>query len=292
VEPPFDPRSLPPGTRIADKYVLGPSIGYGENSVVYSAMHRFLQRKAAVKVLGTTDPVSEKRFTREARLAGSLRHPNIVEVYEVGRLPDSRYFLVMEYLEGETVEHRLQQRGPFSVAEAMDVGRAVLEGLGAAHEQMIVHRDLRPENLFVVRARNEEVIKILDFGISRQFGVANESTLTAPGTILGDMSYLAPEQLYDEGEIDQRTDLYAAGVLVYRLLTNQSPFTSIGAAMLLAIVETAPIPPSQWRNDLPKDIDRVILKALSKKPEDRFEHAGEMSEALRLAGLFAAYVGH
>jgi serine/threonine-protein kinase len=289
--PPFDPSSLPPGTRIGGKYELGPPIGFGEHSVVYAALHRLLDRKAAVKVLAPTDAVGERRFAREARLAGSLAHPNIVEIYEVGRLHDGRPFLAMEYLEGQTVEQRMRHRGPFGIREALELGQAVLNGLAAAHEKQIVHRDLRPENLFLAQVRGEEVLKILDFGVSRQYGDATESTLTAPGTMLGNASYLSPEQLDEEGKIDHRTDLYATGVLLYELLTGRPPFTSTGPALLVDIVERPADPPSRLRPDLPKDVDRVVLTALSKHPDDRFQSAEKMAEALRLAAIFAQYMG-
>jgi serine/threonine-protein kinase len=288
--PPFDPSSLPPGTRVAGKYELGPAIGVGEHSVVYVAVHRLLERKAAVKILGPTDSVGERRFVREARHGGALKHANIVEIYEIGRLDDGRPFIAMEYLEGETVEERMRRRGPFAVREAMAIGQAVLAGLAVAHEHQIVHRDLRPQNLFLTTVRGEEVLKILDFGISRELG-GNESTLTAPGTILGGAGYLSPEQLYEEGEIDHRCDLYATGVLLYELLTGRMPFTSKGSQLLVDIVQKQPDPPSVWRPELPKDVDRVILCALAKRPADRFEDAERMAEALRLAAIFAEYVG-
>lgn len=291
VRPPFDPASLPPGTRVGGKYELGPPIGVGEHSVVYSALHVLLQRKAAVKVLAPTDALSERRFAREARLAGSLEHPNIVEIYEFGRLDDGRLFLAMEYLEGETVEQRMKGRGrPFEIPEAFDIGQAVLNALSAAHEKQIVHRDLRPANLFFAKVRGDEVLKVLDFGLSRHYGDASDSTLTSPGALIGAVAYLAPEQLYEDGVIDQRTDLYAAGVLLYQLLTGRLPFTNKGPSLLVDIVERAPEPPSKWRSELPKDVDRVILCALSKAPADRFEDAERMSEGLRLASLFAQYL--
>jgi serine/threonine protein kinase len=291
VKPPFDPASLPPGTKISGKYELGPPIGVGENSVVYVALHRLLQRKAAVKILAQTDPITEKRFAREARLGGSFRHPNIVEVYEVGRLPDGRPFLAMEYLEGETIEQRMRHSGVFSIADAMRIGTGVLAGLAVAHEQQVVHRDICPDNIFLARMREgEEVVKILDFGISRHFGNANDSTLTAPGTILGDIAYLAPEQLYEDGVVDHRTDLYAAGVLIYRVLTGHMPFEGKGPQLLVDIVDKTPDPPSKHNRALPPDVDRMVLCALAKKPEERYQDADSMAEALRLASLFADYV--
>lgn len=288
--PPFNPKSLPPGTRIGGKYELGEMIGFGEHSVVFAATHRLLQRTAAVKVLATTDPQSERRFAREARLAGSLSHPNIVEVYEVGRLEDGRAFLAMEFLEGENLEERLKRIGPFSIADAMSVGRQLLFGLSVAHENNIVHRDIRPPNIFMAHIRGEAVLKILDFGISRRFGSDEESTLTTPGALIGHMAYLAPEQLYEDGEIDHRTDLYAVGVLLYRLLTGQMPFKGRAPNMLLEIVRTEPVPPSTLRSELTKDVDKVILTALAKEQNKRFKDAEAMAEALRLTSLFASYV--
>ncbi|HEY8427422.1 MAG TPA: serine/threonine-protein kinase [Sandaracinaceae bacterium] len=287
---PFDPATLPPGTIVAGKYELGPPIGHGQHSVVYSAVHRLLQRKAAVKVVAATDAIGQKRFAREARLAGSLEHPNVVEVYEVGRLDDGRPFLAMEYLEGETLEQRLRRRGTLDVAEAMELGQALLAGLAVAHEQRIVHRDLRPPNIFFAQVRGEEMLKILDFGISRYFGDASESTLTAPGTLVGGMHYLAPEQLYENGVIDHRTDLYATGVLLYQVLTGKLPFGGTGPELLVDIAEKTPDPPSRHRPGLPADVDRVVMTALAKRPDDRFQDAESMSEALRLAKIFASYM--
>jgi serine/threonine protein kinase len=281
-KPPFDPASLPAGTRLVNKYEIVQPIGWGEYSVVYLALHALLRRKAAVKVLAYTDELTMKRFSREARLGGSLRHPNIIEVYEVGTLPDGRPFLAMEYLEGETAAERFTTRGPFPVAEALHIGRAVLAGLAVAHENRIVHRDLRPENIFLARVRNEEVVKILDFGISRRFGSANDSTITTPGTLLGDIGYLAPEQLAMNVVVDQRTDLYAVGVLLYRMLTGRMPFNAKGPYQLIEIVDKVPEAPSSIRSDLPRELDRVILCALEKKPEYRFQDAEKMDEALRM----------
>ena len=290
-KPPFDPAALPPGTKIAEKYELGEPLGWGEHSVVYEALHRLLQRKAAVKVLARTDETTEKRFAREAKLAGSLSHPNIIELYEVGRLPSGHAFLAMEHLDGETLEERFQRQGPFSIGEAMRLGQQVLEGLAAAHDKKIVHRDVRPENLFLAQIRGEEVLKILDFGISRRYGDSAESTLTTPGTLLGNAAYLAPEQLYEGGSVDHRTDLYATGILLYRLLTGRLPFEAKGSALLIEIVEKQPPSPSARRSELTTDVDRVILKALSKKAEDRFQSADAMAEALRLTSLFSDYLG-
>lgn len=288
--PPFDPASLPPGTLIAGKYELGEMIGFGEHSVVYAATHHLLRRKGAVKVLAKTDADSERRFAREARIAGSLSHPNIVEVYEVGRLADGRAFLAMEFLDGETLDARMQRIGPFTIAEAMAVGQQLLFGLVVAHENQIVHRDLRPQNIFMAKIRGEEVLKILDFGISRRFGSDADSTLTTPGTIMGQMAFLAPEQLYEDGVIDHRTDIYAVGVLLYRLLTGRMPFEGKGPTLLVKIVQTEPKPPSAVRPELTNDVDTVILTALAKSQDDRFPDAEAMAEALRLTSLFAGYV--
>ena len=142
---------------LAGKYELAQPIGWGENSVVYEATHKLLERKAAVKVLAKTDEESERRFAREAKLAGSLSHPNIVEIYEVGRLEDGRAFLAMEFLVGETLEERLLRIGPFSIHDAMKAGQELLYALAVAHENQIVHRDLRPQNVFMAETRDGEV---------------------------------------------------------------------------------------------------------------------------------------
>jgi len=274
---------------LSGKYELGEPIGWGEGSVVYAATHALLQRKAAVKILAKTDEESERRFAREAKLAGSLSHPNIVELYEVGRLEDGRAFLAMEFLEGETLEDRLERIGPFTIRDAMKTGQELLFALAVAHEKMIVHRDLRPQNIFMAQTREGEVLKILDFGVSRRFGGDSDSILTRPNTFLGDLQFISPEQLYEDGEIDQRTDLYAVGVLLYRLLTGNAPFTGKAAKLLISITNSMPPPPSAVRPELTADVDRVIFTAMSKKKEDRFGDAESMAEALRLTSLFAEF---
>ncbi|MCC6875323.1 MAG: serine/threonine protein kinase [Sandaracinaceae bacterium] len=290
MRPPFDPAQYPPGTVVGGKYQLGSMIGFGEHSVVFAATHRFLQRKAAVKVFAQAAEAKQMaRIAREARLAGSLRHPNIVEIYEVGALPDHRPFLVMELLEGETLEQRVERVGPLPVAQALAIAQQVLHGLAIAHEQKIVHRDLRPPNLFLARVRGEEVCKILDFGTARQFDNPQD-TWTAPGTSLTHAAYFAPEQLVVNALVDHRADLYATGMVLYVLLTGRVPFAAKAAAVLTEVMNAAPPPPSTWRPELPRDVDRVVLAALSKRPEDRFQTAEDMAEALRLASLFADYV--
>jgi len=274
---------------IAGKYELAGPIGWGEHSVVYESLHALLHRKAAVKILAKTDEESERRFAREAKLAGSLSHPNIVELYEVGRLADGRAFLAMEFLEGETLQERLERQGVFSIGAAMKAGQEVLFGLSVAHEAKIVHRDLRPQNLFMAQTREGEVLKIVDFGISRRFGGEGDSMLTRPGSFLGGVQYIAPERLYEDSVIDHRTDLYSVGVMLYQLLTGKVPFTGKAAKLLVAISEDMPPPPSSHREELTPDVDKVIMTALAKKPSDRFSDAESMAEALRLTSLFAGY---
>jgi serine/threonine protein kinase len=289
--PPFDPQELPPGTEIAGKYVLGRPIGAGKHSVVYEAQHRFLDRLAAVKILGKSDDERvERLFAREARLASSLDHPNIVEIYELGRLRDGRAFLVMELLEGETVDDRIQRQGLLSIVAAMAIGRQVLRGLGAAHDQKIVHRDLRPENIFLAKIRGEEVVKILDFGVSRRFGESGDSILSSPEVLMQHVGYLAPEQLSQRGTIDHRTDIYAVGMMLYAMLTGRLPFEGRGTRLLVQVAKQEPTPPSSHRPELTSDVDQVILSALSKDPDARFSSAEAMAEALRLTGLFAQYM--
>ena len=288
--PPFEPASILPGTLIAGKYEIGTPIGWGAHSVVYAAMHRLLHRKAAVKILARTDPDSVTRFAREARLAGSLDSPNIVEVYEVGMLEDGRAFLAMELLVGETLEQRLSRTGPFPIPTTLTLTQQLLHALAVAHEKQIVHRDVRPDNVFMAMVRGEEVLKVVDFGTSKYYGDDNDSSLTQPGTVLTDVAWMAPEQLYEDGEIDHRTDLYAVGIFLYRLLTGRLPFEEKGPTLLMKVVQDLPPPPSKFRPELPKDVDRVVLTALSKEKSDRFRDAETMAEALRLASIFATYM--
>ena len=270
------------GLTIDQKYQVEDMIGRGGMGVVYRAEHVALGRKVAVKVLlrgheAGTD--AKKRFDREARAAGRLGHPNIVQVFDLGALPDGSPYLVMELLEGEPLSSRLGIEGALPVADACEIVAEVLSALEAAHQGGIIHRDLKPDNVFLSRHGG---VKLLDFGISKH--TDETLSLTQTGAILGTPYYLAPEQARGERGLDGRVDVWAAGVLLYECLTGVRPFVGDNYNQLLSrILTSRPAPPSRVRPSIPAELEGVVLRALAFDPADRFASAAEMRAALLCA---------
>ena len=222
-----DADALAPGT-LAGPYVLKREIASGGGGTVYEAQHKVLGRKAAVKVLRrqlAASPQMVTRFVREAQAVNMIKHPAIVDIYEFDTLPDGRPFYVMELLEGTDVRSLLNERGRFTPAEVLEILEPVCSALQVAHEQGIVHRDLKASNIFVKSTGGDKrTIKLLDFGIAKLMHPdASEAGLTVVGTRLGTSYTMAPEQIRGDG-VDPRTDIYALGVVLYHLLTGQYPF--------------------------------------------------------------------
>jgi serine/threonine-protein kinase len=256
---------------------------------VYLAEHPFMGRKAAIKVLRrefAEDPGLVERFMNEARAANAIRHPNIIDIIDVGRMPSGIPYLMMELLEGESLAQRLQ-RGPMTVPEAVDVILQTTNALAAAHSKGIVHRDLKPDNLFLVpddAAPGGRRIKVLDFGIAKLRGdMSGGSAKTQAGSLMGTPPYMSPEQCRGiTEEIDHRTDIYAMGIILYEMLCGAPPFVSAGWGDVVLAHLTKPPPPPRSRNPgIPESLEVVIMKALAKTVADRFSTAAEMRTALR-----------
>ena len=217
------------GQMVGGRYVLLRRIGKGGMGVVYEADHTGLGKRVAVKLLldkYTDDPEVVARFQREARTASAIGDEHIVEVTDAGTHDDGRSYIVMELLEGASLSDALAASGPMPAARAVDIVRQVLRGLGAAHAKGIVHRDMKPENVFLVtKGDRVDFVKIMDFGISK-FMMSTESKvrLTATGAVIGTPVYIAPEQAEALGEVDARVDLYAVGVMLYDLIAGHPPF--------------------------------------------------------------------
>ncbi len=267
------------GMTIDNKYRLEDMIGRGGMGVVYRAEHIGLRRKVAVKVLlrgHGAGSDAKKRFDREARAAGRLGHPNIVQVFDLGTLPDGSPYLVMELLEGEPLSNRLAIEGGLPIPEACEIVGEVLSALEAAHAGGIVHRDLKPDNVFLT---SDGRVKILDFGISKQ--TDETMSLTRTGAVVGTPYYLAPEQARGERAVDVRVDLWAAGVLAFECLTGMLPFAADNYNALLAKILTGrPTPPAQIRPSISPQLEAVVMMALAFDPENRFQSAAEMRQAL------------
>ncbi len=257
------------------RYRIVRKLGAGGMADVYLAEDQELGRRVAIKILNdrhANDDQFIERFRREAKNAAALNHPNIVSIYDRGEAEDT-YYIAMEYLDGRTLKELIVGHGPAPVNVAIEYARQTLSALRFAHRHGIVHRDIKPHNVLVDR---EGRVKVTDFGIAR----AGTSQMTEAGSIVGTAQYLSPEQARG-GEVDQRSDLYSLGVVLYELLTGETPFdgdTPVEIAM--KHLSAVPRPPSQLRKDVPRDLDMVVMRALAKDPEDRYQSADEMEADL------------
>ncbi len=272
------------GTVLGDRYRLGRLIGRGGMGAVYEATQLDLGRRVAVKVLEGEHraPSLEAlaRFRREAQAAARIQHPNIVQINDFQEASHPP-FLVMEYLEGESLASLLEREGPLSGGRVAYIAWQVLSALSAAHREGLVHRDIKPDNVFLTDfASVADVVKLLDFGIAKLVGESGCTSLTSKGAVIGTPAYMAPEQVRGL-DVDARTDIYAVGAFMYDALTGQPPFRGEGVYQVLyRIAEDAPAPLLARRPDLDPALAEVVQRALRKSPEDRFSSAEEMATAL------------
>ncbi|MBL6456904.1 protein kinase [Belnapia sp. T6] len=265
---------------IAGKYELRGTLGSGAMGTVYDALDRHIERRVAIKVVKRPppgDPEGEEahgRFRREAQAAGRLSHPNIVGVYDYGENADTAW-IVMELVEGGSLKDRLDRKERFPVPEIVRVMDQVLAALAYSHGRGVVHRDIKPGNIMLAA---DGTVKMADFGIAR----LENSSMTQIGTVMGTPSYMAPEQLRGE-TVDARADIWAAGVMLYQLLTGEKPFEGGFSAVMHKALHTDPPPPSQLSVTAPRAFDAVISRALAKRPEDRYPTAAAFAEAIRAA---------
>jgi eukaryotic-like serine/threonine-protein kinase len=277
------------GTRINNYEVVQP-IGEGGMGTVYLARHPFIGRKAAVKVLHeqlARDKALVARFVNEARAANAIRHPNIIDIIDVGMVPGTETpYLMMEFLEGENLAERLRKVGRLGVAEAVDVAQQTAAALAAAHGAGIIHRDLKPENLFLVPTvtlPGRTQVKVLDFGIAKLRGELSGNTpRTETGALMGTPPYMSPEQCRGIArDVDHRTDLYALGIILYEMLCGAPPFQGAGYGDILVMhLMQPPEPPRQKNPDIPEALEALILRALAKQPDNRFPTMTDLGSAL------------
>lgn len=258
-------------------YRILEKLGEGGMGIVYKAEDTKLRRPVALKVLPRQAVITEEdktRFAREAQAAASLSHPNVAMIHEFDEVDDPTTggkiaFIAMEYVDGETVKKRIQER-PLPINEAIDIAIAVAEGLAKAHEKGVIHRDMKSENVMISR---DGVVKIMDFGLAE---IAGRTRVTKEGMTVGTAAYMSPEQALGE-KLDQRTDIWSLGVVLYEMITGRLPFPGdYEQAIVYRIMNEEPEPITSLRSNVPMELERIVKKALGKAPDSRYQHADEL----------------
>ena len=262
------------------RYEILGELGKGAMGVVYLAQDPIIDRQLAIKTFRMAYSAKEKeveqfreRFLREARTVGKLSHPNIVTVHDVGE-EDGEHFIAMEYIKGVDLKQQMQREDEMDLDKILGIVSQIADGLAAAHEQGVVHRDVKPANILIT---SEGQAKITDFGIAR----IEQSNLTVAGQLLGTPNYMAPEQIQGR-EVDSRTDIFSLGVMLYELITRKKPFQGENLTQVShRIVYDEYTPPTEYKDDLPPELLKVLERALQKTPDDRYQDAAEMSMDIR-----------
>jgi eukaryotic-like serine/threonine-protein kinase len=273
------------GRTLLDQFRIEEVLGSGGMGTVYRARQPSLDRDVAIKILHAelaANPDAVRRFQREARVATAIDHPNVVRVILLGQLPDGSLYLVMEHVAGRSLGQLLRDEGPLPLSRALHIGAQVADAVGAAHAHGVVHRDVKPENVMVVtRGADPDFVKVLDFGIARLMW--DEHTVaTQSGVIFGTARYISPEGARGD-PTDARSDVYSVGVLLYQLVAGVTPFDGNTAVTLLMQHVNDEVPPIGDRAQCPALLAEVVMRALSKRPRDRYADGAALGEALRQA---------
>lgn len=277
---------LAPGDIVLGKYRVERVIGQGGMGVVLAARHTALGELFAIKLmLNVEGPAGRQafdRFLREARICASLKGEHVVKVQDVGELEDGRPYMVMEYLEGQDLGSVIEKKGPLSLSNAAAVVLQACEALSEAHRLGIIHRDVKPPNMFLIRTPSGKVrLKLLDFGISKRVN-AETKALTATGAMMGSPLYMSPEQLSDPRAVGPQTDIWAMGVVLYELVTGKVPFDGeMVFQVIQEILNKTPDLPSVHRPSLPVEVDKIVDKALRKDPAQRYASMDEFARDVR-----------
>ncbi|HTM18923.1 MAG TPA: serine/threonine-protein kinase, partial [Kofleriaceae bacterium] len=276
------------GRELQKRYRVLEKLGEGAMGEVYLVEHLGLRRQEAMKVLHAAlgdAPDVVARFRREARASNRLEHGNIVGTHDFGRLPDGRFYLTLEYADGEALDMLLRRSGRFPIPRALHVLAQLADAVDHAHSRGVIHRDLKPANMILVERRGHaDVLKVLDFGIAKIIAPDYTETVaaTADGQVFGTPAYMAPEQVNGPGR-DPRIDLYAIGCIAHELVTGDPPFTGKTIEVMNAHLTRPPTRPSERRREagIPAELDAIVLRCLEKDPDRRFQTAREILTALR-----------
>ena len=271
------------GAFFADRYRLEALLGVGAMGKVFRATDTAKDQAVALKVLHldtARKPQVLERFRREAEILRELGHPGIVQVYEAGQSAEGIDYLSMELLQGETLRSRIKGRGPFTPEELLPILVALCDAIGAAHQQEVLHRDLKPDNIFLME-EGTPPMRVLDFGLGR---IASNERITRTGVMIGTPRYMAPEQIRSAKHTDARTDIYACGVIVHEALTGSSPFAAEDQGQLLGcVMEGRVLRLEDQRPGVPAALGDVVRKAMAKDAKDRFATIGAFAEAFAKA---------
>ncbi|MBQ8382290.1 MAG: Stk1 family PASTA domain-containing Ser/Thr kinase [Clostridia bacterium] len=265
------------GKTLDDRYRIKSLVGSGGMSRVFLVDDLLLHRELALKMLRediSKDEAAVRRFIHESKAVSMLSHPNIVSVYDVSVTSEIKY-IVLEYAEGITLKEYLQEHGPLSPEETIHIAVQILSGLQHAHSRGIIHRDIKPQNIIIAP---DGSIKVTDFGIAK---IPNSETITMADKAIGSVHYISPEQASGL-RVDMRSDLYSLGIILYELICNRVPFEAENAVAVACMqISSRAVPPSEIVPDVPKGLEQIVMKAISKRPADRFENATQMLTCLQ-----------
>ncbi|MFO0738044.1 MAG: protein kinase [Labilithrix sp.] len=276
------------GMRIGGRYVVEKVLGSGGMGVVATARYPELQQRVAIKFLRpehASNAILNARFMREARLAARVKSEHFVRVFDIGKLPNGVPYLVMELLTGHDLADELIAHGAMEVEAGLEWVLQALVGLAEIHALGVVHRDLKPSNLFISEAAGKRMVKVLDFGISKENAKSDSGApLTSTDNLLGTPQYMSPEQVRASKDVDARSDIWSVGVILYELLTARRPFTSDENAtgeLFAKVLYIDPVKPREHRPSIPVDLEAVIMKCLARDRTERYEDVAALAEALR-----------